>query len=536
MVYSGCKKKNYGTVSYRLLNKKVIEDKLDTLMSINKRVSVTDAFPDLFGVDDRQVLLSSVSRLKKTVLNETDSYRFIKVNNLLSVIGEIYSGEQFVLNEIMAVTRSRQVSKDIKILFLSFLVDIGMEEEVIATLFDLDELAEMAEFATDNLIGLIRGDLGDKLLFLQEFGGFDDQGQEEIMKQLAEENTDAAAEMLGILAYAYETGIAAPAVSLLGKKLRARKVSILNELASCNDKFISALARRVLSECNKDGKRKPSRRKWEKPYGELYDAVVSSVDGQGNRAVWLAWKMPNRKNRIVAFNLLLNTATGIKDCFGIPVLTKKDFENMIQEISRSAAVLRNDYNYCMSLVRGALKKNLSEGYRIPMEFAFWRRCMDDDIYPEEHTPVYNDFVPETEKQIQDCYDRLEMLFEEREFAVWYEETPEVYDTAEEIMALADRNTGQTYARKVMKLENRIINKVIKPMLPVIKDRLKITIDFLQRAGKETLAREAVVCLITLDSVPVEQHPFIRRMCFESISSAINNLKNGVDIRVDPEYM
>ncbi len=535
-MYSGCKKKNYGTVSYRLLNKKIIEDYLDELLAFNKRVNVTDAFSGLFGVDDRQVLLSSVSRIKKTALNDKDPSRFIKVNNLLSVIGEVYDGEQFILNEIMAITRSREVNKEIKILFLSFLVDIGMEEEVIATLFDLDELAEMAEFATDNLIGLTRGDLGDKLLFLQEFGGFDDQGQEEIMKQLAEENTDAAAEMLGTLAYAYDTGIAAPAVSLLGKNLRARKVSVLNELASCNDKFISALARRVLSECNKDGERKPSRRKWEKPYGDLYDAVVSSVDGQGNRAIWLAWKLPNRKNRIVAFNLLLNTATGIRDCFGIPVLTRTDFEEMIREISRSAVVLRNSYEYCLELIRGALKKNLSLGYRVPMEFAFWRRCMNKDIYPEEYAPVFSDVVPETEKQIQDCYDRLELLFEEREFAVWYEETPEVYDAAEEIMALADRNTGQTYARKVMKLENRIINRVIKPMLPVIKERLIMTIDFLRKAGKGSLAREAVVCLITLDSVPAEQHPFIRRMCFESISAAINNLKNGVDIRVNPEYM
>ncbi|WP_418792365.1 hypothetical protein [Phosphitispora sp. TUW77] len=534
-MYSGCKNKNYGTVSYRLLNKKIIDDNLDTLMTFNKRVNITESFPNLFGVDDKQVLHSTVSRIKKMVLNETDQYRFIKVNNLLSVIGEFYSGEQFVLNEIMAITRSRVVSKDIKILFLSFLVDIGMEEEVIATLFDLDELAEMAEFATDNLIGLIRGDLGDKLLFLQEFGGFDDQGQEEIMNQLAEDNTDAAAEMLGILAYAYEFGIASSAVSLLGKNLRARKVTVLNELASCNDKYISNLAMNVLSECNVNGRRKPSRRKWEKPYGDLYDAVVSSVDGQGNRAVWLAWKMPNRKNRIVAFNLLLNTDTGIKDCFGIPVLTKRDFESMIREISSSAVILRNDYEYCMLLIRGALKKNLSGNYPIPMEFAFWRRCMENDIYPEEYAPGYIDFVPETEKQIQDCYDRLDLLFEEQEFAVWYEETPEVYDTAEEIIAITDR-ISNTYARKVLKLENQLINRVIKPLLPVIKNRLMMTIDFLRRAGKKNLAREVVVCLITLDSVPAEQHPFIRRMCFESISAAINNLKNGIDIRMDPDYI
>ena len=535
-MFSGCSKKSTGTVSYRLLNKKIIEDHLDKLTRYNKRVSVTDLFSELFQVDNRQVLLSSVSRIKQTAFNDADGHRFVRVTNLLSVIGEIYSGEGFVLNEIMNLAKSPEITKEVKVLFLSFLVDIGLDEETIAGLFDLNELAEMAEFATDNLIGFVRGDLSDKLLFLQEFSGFDDMGREEIMKQLVEDNSDAASEMLGILAYSYDTRVAAKAINLLGINLKARKMSILYELTSSDDRFISSLARRVVLENNKDGRYKPSRRKWVRPFTDLYDVVITSMDGKGNRAIWLAWKIPNRKNRIVALNLLLNTEIGIKECFGIPVLTRIEFENMVTEITRSATVLRGDYEYCLTIIRDALNKNIADGYPVPLEFAFWRRCLGNEMYVLEYLPVINDVIPNSEKQIQDSYDRLELLFEEQEFAVWYEETPEVYDAAEEIITLKGRRRGQSYTKKVMKLENLIINRVIKPRIPEIKERLIMTIDFLKKAGKQNLAQEAVVCLVTLDSVPAEQHPFIRRMCFESISAAVNNLRNGIDIRIDPDLM
>ncbi|PKM81308.1 MAG: hypothetical protein CVU89_09850 [Firmicutes bacterium HGW-Firmicutes-14] len=524
------KKKSKGSVSYTLLEKRAIEEVLDKLMDSNKAHGIEKAVSFLLDKDSTMVLKSSLSRLKNIIQSDISGQHLMKVTNLLTVIAEVYTGEGFVPEEIKAAARTPGLSRGAKMLLLSFLVNLGTDEEQIAALIDIDELTEMAEFAADNLAGMARGSLSERLFFLQEFSAFDLDDQEEIMKKLAEDRSDAAAEMLGTLAYTYEPRIVETAVKLLGQDLRARTFAILRELAENREPVPGSIAKRELGTISGKPVR-DSKRKWKKPFGEIYDAVVTSFDGKGSRAVWMAWKLPGRKNRLIGVNFLINSSLGIKDCFGTPDLTRKEFDSMVEEISQTASVLRGNPEYCMSLIRGALDKSLAQGLPVPAELAFWRRCLKDEIYCRGYVPSVNSLLPKTQKMLQESFSRTEMLLDYPEFTGWYEETPEVYDIAETFLDVSGRfGDKPIFEERVEQLITEVINRAIRPVIPELRERLLLTADFIKKTGNRNLAGDTMVCLASLDSVPPERHPFIRRMAYESISSAAYNLENGIDIR------
>ena len=49
---------------------------------------------------------------------------------------------------------------------------------------------------------------------------------------------------------------------------------------------------------------------------EAEKVIISSMDGLGSRAIWVAWKNPLKKGKPSSMNLLINADTGIRDCWG----------------------------------------------------------------------------------------------------------------------------------------------------------------------------------------------------------------------------
>ncbi len=529
------KKASKEPVSYKLLDKKEIADILDRLTEKPEQVNFEKSLSELVKMDKKQVFLACLERIKKGLAGSEEMNQFMKTANLLSVISELYDGERFVVKEIMAFTQKPGLPQETKMLLLSFLVDLGVDQETVAALVRPEELMEMEEYAAQNMVGLVKGDLAEQLFFLHELGSFDSAGQEKIMRKLVADDTDAAVDMLGILAYACNPQVATAAVCLLAENKRPRTFTVLQELAAARDQAVSAAAAEELKKFAAGSLPEPSRRVQKKPLGQFHDAVVSSFDGAGSRTVWLSWLLPGRKRQLIGVCFLLNTTVGIKDCFSTPGLTKKEFELAVEEITVNATIMRGDYKYCLTLIRDALAKSAAAGYPVPIEFAFWRKCLAEEIYPQVYEPAVTNLVPKSGTQVRQRFERSDELFRHREFSNWYQDTPQIYDITEKIMEINRKFRNKpNHLNKLADLEQKSITGIIKPILPELQERFLLTIDYLNKTGQVELAKDAMVCLVTLNMVPVEEHPFIRRMYLESVKAATENLSYGFDPRTNPD--
>jgi hypothetical protein len=69
---------------------------------------------------------------------------------------------------------------------------------------------------------------------------------------------------------------------------------------------------------------------------------------------------------------------------------------------------------------------------------------------------------------------------------------------------------------------------------MIKRMLELSADFLDKANKRIWPKTPFVRItMHMDKKPLYYHPFIQRMVIESIKVALNNMKNGFDMRVNP---
>jgi hypothetical protein len=85
-----------------------------------------------------------------------------------------------------------------------------------------------------------------------------------------------------------------------------------------------------------------------------------------------------------------------------------------------------------------------------------------------------------------------------------------------------------------KLNQEFIKELIVPEKEKLKRMLELTWDFLMRKGCREKADMVLKVLNNLDRIPLSENPFIQRITAESIRVALNNMKKGFDMRVNPD--
>ena len=84
---------------------------------------------------------------------------------------------------------------------------------------------------------------------------------------------------------------------------------------------------------------------------------VSSIDGLGSRALWMAWKNPFMSRKLSFVNLLINVDTGIRDCWGVSHITPRELNSSVKDFSKTTVVLKCDLDYALTLLGDALYIN-----------------------------------------------------------------------------------------------------------------------------------------------------------------------------------
>ena len=165
---------------------------------------------------------------------------------------------------------------------------------------------------------------------------------------------------------------------------------------------------------------------------------------------------------------------------------------------------------------------------LPIEFAYWRQFLpEESLSPKEYKPVIA--LPSEDQVFGDAalIEKMATLHDEIEFSDWYELNPQVYELAEEFLSFSSGSADSSvFSQKLRRFNRNFFNKIIKDKIPQLIIRFSLTIEFLEMAGKDQLAKIAKGCLFFMHQLPPDENPFIQRMIHESIKIAINDMKGG----------
>ncbi len=274
--------------------------------------------------------------------------------------------------------------------------------------------------------------------------------------------------------------------------------------------------------------------------GEIYKAVISFIDGNSSRVLWVA-RWNDEKKDLETLNLMLNTHVGIKDCYGTTHVSRREFDGMVRTMREEIDSAVLDYDYALTLIKDAIYQNRESGNAIPIEFALWKRVLkQDDITPERYIPRFQNSVPNL-LELQNDEDILEesyYLHDLDDFSSWFDQSPVTYNYWEQLEALIDKYRGKTLDRKIDALLKQYVAEVFEPQREVIKRNLEMSADILfrqnNRADEAQIALSAALNLTEESSLPLHEHPFIERMIEESLEMAEINLSYGFDVRTNSE--
>jgi hypothetical protein len=264
--------------------------------------------------------------------------------------------------------------------------------------------------------------------------------------------------------------------------------------------------------------------------------IVSSIDGLGSRALWMAWKNPLISRKLSSMNLLLNTELGIKDCWGVSRISAREFNSSVKDLGKTTVIAECDISYATVLIRDALYRSRQTDSEIPYQFYFWRHILEQsyNLKPEAYKPLFKDYDMKEIAMSEEHFKKTFDLFNFSLFDDWFVAEPRVYDYADENRTKKGYILKKLTQNKAEKLFSRFTQELIEPNIDSLNRMLELSADFLDRAGQNELARTVLSAYLNMGIKPLHHHPFIQRIVIESIRVALNNMKNGFDMRVNPD--
>ena len=523
------KKENNSTskVDYRLLYKKQISDYLESIDVDNLTVKEANTIMDnLFKMGD-QVIPVCIEKLKDD--NE-------ELAPVLCYVLQ-YAEDPSVVEPLIDILLSKGMSDEIKARILGVIAEYGVDINQLPLNSILTDLDRMAANSMEKLLSDISDDIFFMTYILEDFEDFSEDMQIAYLYDLGGTNDERAVGLLEVLARLSNPVIALESVKQIGRIKHPRALDSLIRLEKENteENHLKATISREIRRLKMSGVIEQNFNYRIKC--EHYKSIVSTMDGTGSRTVWFSWRHPYKKRRLCTVNILINVEEGIKDCWSISEIGVKDFNSTLMELKKSAEVIE-DYEYGLTLLKDALMINKTKDYPVPFSFYFWDRFFEEnDLSPEEYVVSCPDISKTSiiyEIENNDINESYRVL-DYREFSDWFVSHPRVYDYAEKYMGIEKKYGGRKSGlKRLKKLNNEFIKEFIIPDKKKLKRMLELSWDFLLLNDSQDKADMVFKVLNTFDNVSLFENPFIQRITIESIKIALNNLKKGLDLRVNPD--
>lgn len=441
-------------------------------------------------------------------------------------------GDAPIVDSIMPFLYSGRVSDSAKADLLRVLSYHGWDIQELLTPAIFKNVQKLAVDSMEELLADLAKDPDILGNILEEFAEFSPEMQLAYIQDWAFLKDPRVVPIFAALCRSDDEVIAAEAIRGLGSlPVPAALTALQAAVPELDDDFLSELAVR---------EEKRLRFKGVTPaplslpaLGDMFGVMVTSLDGNGCRIIWLARYLKGTSGSLMAASFLVSVEEGLKDCYGSTRLSEDDARSLLATLRSRYTTVDDDLSYATALLADALYTNRHSFFPIPPQWVFWQQIFS----PRRLNPeVFS--TPTITREAVLSPESLAELLSANELSDWYEESPDVYDAAEELTKLRARyKTPWPRVRATEDLVTKLVSRLYQPKLDQVIRRLDLTADFLARRGKEDFA--SVLGHITgrlRHGEPPEQNAFLRGLASVSLKVAEHNLRSGYDIRQDPEFL
>lgn len=441
---------------------------------------------------------------------------------------DIFDDESW-LNELVRITLMRtDLDSAAKTVLLA-----GLERSGI----DIEELpfsrllAEVGGSSPTGLAALLaRGEAGF-ISFMEDFDCFSSEYQLVLVRLLAYKSGPGAESLLEILLGHSDREIVKEAILSLGRIRRESAARVLLRYLHHGDGSFRSLAERSLRRLSFLAVF-PDPAAGRESELCFHRAAVSSIGGSGFRSLWFSrW---NRTGGLDVLLLQTHETCGITDAAGYGNLTLKAHDELFSEAVVEECLVEVSSDYAHAIMGDALYLNREKGFPTPPEFYVWRRILlADKTVAVPFVPDFSAFNLEQISTSTVLFETGDTLLDEDCFAGWFPATGRVFDLADELASLQEKDTHGLSEQNLANLLTQFMQDVITPEKNRIARRLFLIADFLQRTGceRELVERTLSAALNLLnEQLPFLKNPFLRRFALDSLSFARDALAEGYDPR------
>ncbi|MEI8378146.1 MAG: hypothetical protein WCF95_06375 [bacterium] len=194
-----------------------------------------------------------------------------------------------------------------------------------------------------------------------------------------------------------------------------------------------------------------------------YRSYISMVDGMGNQGVILS--RVSEDENVQMFSVVINDQDGIVDCFGFYLLSKGEFERILESYSRDSSTFKIPPSYAKYCLLTAEKKSRQKQEPLPYEYLAWKSLFFD----------IEEFNQDLEQKALDCITALKsanysLLLDSNVFQQWFFDNKdnEHVDTFFKELLVCDFVVNEVLEQKISGVVSKVFDK---NMMELYRQRL-----------------------------------------------------------------
>lgn len=216
-----------------------------------------------------------------------------------------------------------------------------------------------------------------------------------------------------------------------------------------------------------------------------YRSYISMVDGMGNQGVIIS-RLSEDEN-VQMFSVVINDQDGIADCFGFYLLSKGEFERILESYSKDSTTVKIPPSYAKRCLLQAEKKSRQKQEALPYEYLAWKSLFFD----------IEEFGQDLEQKAIDCIASLKsanysLLMDSGVFQQWFFDTKdnEHVDMFFKELLVDDFSVNEVLEQKISNVVSKVFDK---NMMELYRQRL-LNMLYLLDLQEEIVLRDNVAFL------------------------------------------
>jgi len=410
-------------------------------------------------------------------------------------------------------------------------------------------IADMPELSAENIEERMAAELakvvGIDEVILEKYVEFlrtMKPGSLELMLKTLKDNLgERLLPLLEIMAHDEHKTIAEVGINRLGTIQSFKAAQILSNINDTHpDKKLRKAARKSLYKLRSVGievemSHKPLLRESKH---ERYKALISAVDGTGTQLIVLSEEM--LAGDLHLLQVIASEEKGITDCFSRRGITKKMFARFPETFARKMGgmnpmLVEADYDYAMSLVVDVENISEAEDQELPEDYVSTKDFFGLNRAQPVDNPVYQSLEAENLKDQPYFLRTSEELFQKDTFLGWLLPIKEMGEYAQELLAQED-SVLELSPQFQQERKEEIYQKVIdthfgEDVIKRLQRRLEIMAYIFWQQENEENAKQTLTAALAFEgksNTALKNHPFLRRLIFDSIEAARYAIENDYD--------